>query len=279
MKLLSFIAAVFFVSVIPQKSEAFVYGTDEKMFFHSETEWTDNAGNEMSLCVLRKRYHLMWIAVWSNYSYAVADNRCDTDSLFLYPEEDILKDIASGELTAISSPEVPLNFSRVFWGFTLLIALVPLVLLGLWGMRQTKIRNAKRAELTAGIPTNVQGPLAFLLQAALSDGTADDAELTAITRAVKEIYNLRLTVPQLREIVDNTDVDMEAPEIKGFLASGTGEEKHQALRLLVMVTAADGKLDESELKFAVEAGAKLGFTQADVAQVYKAMSAPAEPQV
>ena len=279
MKLLTFLAAVFFVSVLPQKSDAFVYGTDEKMFFHSETQWYDNSGNEMALCVLRKRYHVMWIAVWSNYSYAVADNRCDTDSLYLYSEQDIQKDIASCELTSISSPEVPLNLSRVFWGFTWLIVAVPLVLFGLWGIRQTKIRNAKRAELTAGIPANVRGPLAFLLQAALSDGTADDSELNAITRGVKDIYNLRLTVPQLREIVENTDVDMDAPEIKGFLASATGEEKHQALRLLVMVTAADGKLDESELKFAVDAGAKLGFTQADVAQVYKAMSTPAEPQV
>jgi tellurite resistance protein len=74
-------------------------------------------------------------------------------------------------------------------------------------------------------------------------------------------------------------MNAEAPEIKNFLMLGTNEEKHQALRLLVMVTAADGNLDQAELKFAVEMGAKLGFTQADVAQVYQGMRGKADTQV
>ena len=86
MKFVQFALLACFISVMPQKSEAFVYGTDEKMFFHSDTQW-DEGGNEISLCVLRKRYHLMWLAVWSNYSYVLAENQCDTDSLYFYDVE------------------------------------------------------------------------------------------------------------------------------------------------------------------------------------------------
>ena len=63
----------FVFSLVDQKSDAFIYGSDEKMFFHSETMWQDDGGNNLSLCVLRKRYHVMWVAIWSNYEYAVAD--------------------------------------------------------------------------------------------------------------------------------------------------------------------------------------------------------------
>ena len=257
------------------------------MFFHSETMWQDDGGNNLSLslslslslCVLRKRYHVMWVAIWSNYEYAVADNRCDTDSLFEYPAEMILADIESGEMTAIDCPDVPLTLGRIFWGFTWLILLIPVVLFCIWAIRAQNKRSARRAELTSHIPEKVHGPLAFCLQAALSDGTADDNERAAISNALKEVYSQCLTVQQLRELVDNTDMNAEAPEIKNFLVLGTNEEKHQALRLLVMVTAADGNLDQAELKFAVEMGAKLGFTQADVAQVYQGMRRKADTQV
>ena len=249
------------------------------MFFHSETMWQDDGGNNLSLCVLRKRYHVMWVAIWSNYEYAVADNRCDTDGLFEYPAEMILADIESGEMTAIDGPDVPLTLGRIFWGFTWLILLIPVVLFCIWAIRAQNKRSARRAELTSHIPEKVHGPLAFCLQSALSDGTADDNELAAISNALKEVYSQCLTVQQLRELVDNTDMNAEAPEIKNFLMLGTNEEKYQALRLLVMVTAADGNLDQAELKFAVEMGAKLGFTQADVAQVYQGMRGKADTQV
>ena len=278
MKFLQFGLIACLISLLPQKSDAFVYGSDEKMFFYSETDFQDNSGRELALCVLRKRYHVMWIAVWSNYSYAVAGNKCDTDTLYEYTEAQIRQDIASGELTAISSPEVPLNFSRFFWGYTWLLVAIPFVLLGLWGIRDHKKRTAKRAELTAHIPQQVRGPLAFLLQAALSDGTADDVELAAISAALKDVYSQRLSVAQLREIVDNTDMDFSAAEIETFVQTASNDDKHQALRLLIMVVMSDGNLDETEMKFAVEAGAKLGFTQDDVAQAYQAMSAPAAPE-
>lgn len=278
MKLLQFALIACLISLLPQKSDAFVYGSDEKMTFHSETEWVDNRGNALSLCVLRSRWHIMWLSVWSSYEYAVADNRCDTDSLYEYTPAQITEDIASGELTSINSPDVPLTLGRIFWGFTWLVIAVPLILFGLWGIRQTSKRNARRAELTAHIPEKVRGPLAFCLQAALSDGTADDSELTAISGALKEVYSQRLSVAQLRELVEQTDMDPEAPEIQTFLMTASNDEKHKALQLLVMVTAADGNLDNAELKFAVEMGAKLGFTQADVAQVYQAMSGKPAPE-
>lgn len=279
MKILYFALLALFVSILPQKSDAFIYGSDEKMFFHSETEWQDNVGNDLALCVLRKRYHVMWVAVWSNYSYAIADNRCDTDSLFEYPADMINADIASGEMTAIDGPDVPLSLGRIFWGFTWLILLIPVVLFGIWAIREQNKRSARRAELTAHIPEKVRGPLAFCLQAALSDGTADDSELAAISRALKEVYSQRLSVEQLRELVDQTDMNPDAPEIKTFLDTASTDEKHKALQLLVMVTAADGQLDDAEMKFAVESGAKLGFTQADVAQVFKEMRSAADPAV
>ncbi len=279
MKFLHIAVIAFVFSLVAQKSDAFIYGSDEKMFFHSETMWQDDGGNNLSLCVLRKRYHVMWVAIWSNYEYAVADNRCDTDSLFEYSAEMILADIESGEMTAIDGPDVPLTLGRIFWGFTWLILLIPVVLFGIWAIRAQNNRSARRAELTSHIPEKVHGPLAFCLQAALSDGTADDNELAAISNALKEVYSQCLTVQQLRELVDNTEMNAEAPEIKNFLMLGTNEEKHQALRLLVMVTAADGNLDQAELKFAVEMGAKLGFTQADVAQVYQGMRGKADTQV
>ena len=175
---------------------------------------------------------------------------------------------------------MPLTFARILWGFPLIILAVLGGLFAIYAVRAQNKRSAQRAELTAHIPQQVRGPLAFLLQAALSDGSADDGELDAISKALKEVYNQRLTVAQLRELVDITDMNPDAPEIKTFLENASHDQKHEALRLLVMVTAADGRLDEKELKFAVEMGAKLGFTQDDVRMVYQGMAGtpPADPQ-
>lgn len=276
-----FLFALFagFIALLPQKSDAFIYGEDYRVDYVSETPWLDQANRPLSLCVLKEYWHIMWIPVWSSYEYVLADNNCDTDSIYSYQDGELAAEIKNGDITSIDNPEVPMTFGRILWGYTLLLAIIPVVLFGIYAVRAQNKRSARRAELTAHIPEKVRGPLAFLLQAALSDGAADDNELNAISRALKDVYSQRLTVPQLRELIDNTDMNADAPEIGTFLLQATGEEKHQALRLLVMVTAADGRLDDAEMKFAVEMGAKLGFTQADVSQVYQAMSTPAEPEV
>jgi len=279
MKFLQFALIAGLISVLPQKSDAFVYGEDYRLDYVSETPWLDQSDRPMALCVLKEYWHIMWIPIWSSYEYALATDNCDTDTIYQYKDGELASEIANGDITSIDSTDVPMTFGRILWGYTLLLAIIPVVLFGLWAMRAQSQRSAKRAELTAHIPEKVRGPLAFCLQAALSDGTADDSELTAIANALKQVYSQRLSVTQLRELVDNTDANMAAPEIETFLKTATGEEKHKALQLLVMVTAADGRLDEAEMKFAVEAGAKLGFTQPDVAQVYKAMQGGGDPEV
>ena len=253
---------------IPQKSQAFIYGSDYSLSYVSDTKWTDNAGRPVALCVLKEYWHIMWIPGWSWYEYVLAPNACDTESIYRYEPGKLEGEIARGEITTITSATVPMTFGRILWGFTLSLLLIPLALFGLFALRAKGKRSARRAQLTAHIPEKVRGPLAFCLQAAMSDGTADDTELNAIAAALKTVYSQRLSVDQLRELVANTDTTMDAPEIKTFLQTASGDEKHKALQLVVMVTAADGRLDENELKFAVHAGAKLGFTAADVTQVY-----------
>lgn len=272
---MKFVAIALFalLFIVPaQKSEAFVYGEDYSLSYVGDTEWLDDRDQPMSLCVLQEYWHIMWIPVWSSYEYALAVNECDTDSIYQYREGELAQEIANGQITVIDDPVVPMSLSRILWGYTGLIIIGIGMLFGLLAIRRANKRSARRAELTSHIPANVRGPLAFCLQAAMSDGTADDSELAAIVRALKEVYRTPMTVPQLREIVQNTDMDANAPEIKEFLTGATGDQKHEVLRLLVMVTAADGKLEEAEMKFAVESAQKLGFTQADVAQVFNAMS-------
>jgi len=255
----------------PQKAEAFIYGSDYNLTYVSDTPWRDNADRPLALCVLKEYWHIMWIPGWSSYEYVLGVNNCDSDSVYQYQPGELEGEIARGEITSISDAAVPMTFGRILGGFPLLILLGLAGVFGLWAVQMSKKRSARRAELTSHIPAKVRGPLAFCLQAALSDGTADDSELNAISGALKEVYSQRFTIDQLRELVDNTDMDENAPEIEEFLMSASTEEKMQALRMLIMVTAADGRLDEAEMKFAVQSGAKLGFTPDDVRMVYQGL--------
>lgn len=71
------IAALLFASVLfalPQKSEAFIYGSDYSLDYVSETPWTDNFDQPMALCVLKEYWHIMWIPGWSSYEYVLGVN-------------------------------------------------------------------------------------------------------------------------------------------------------------------------------------------------------------
>ncbi len=107
------------------------YGTIESMTVFGPTKLVGNDGEALTLCVLRTKYHLVFLGAWSEQTFVFAGNNCDTDSYYAITRTDLVQARKDGDIEAGTPDKPPLTFDFIFYGFSLWWAGLGLVVL-LW---------------------------------------------------------------------------------------------------------------------------------------------------
>lgn len=104
------------------------YGTYMSMTPASATDYIDNDGGALTLCVMRTKYHLAFLGAWSKQEYVVAPNNCDSDGFYDYSPEELAKDREEGALSE-DVPDTPaITFDFLFYGFSMWWAVLAVVI-------------------------------------------------------------------------------------------------------------------------------------------------------
>ncbi len=232
----------------------------------------ETGGAQVSLCHLIKKQTAMFIPYWyESKGYALAENRCDTESYYPLSAEDFTRAQSLGMIPTDTPMAPSIGLARR----------IPTILLGLlvaFGImvviQQTRRKKARLAEMGNVTPFE-QRMLDVLCHAAKSDGVTDDRELATIATIAAQVTGNPITVDQARRMVDLSEKNLTSAAFAKFGKGMSDVQKDGLMRGALLVLAADGQVSSAEQKFLNGLAGGLAVTQSRFDQIMASLQRPA----
>lgn len=93
------------------------YGTSAKMDYYADTRHIDDRDDELSLCVLSFKKHIVWIGYWLSQEFVLAPNKCEGEQYYDYSPSELMQDRAAGNIDSSVPGKPPFGISQLIAGF------------------------------------------------------------------------------------------------------------------------------------------------------------------
>jgi uncharacterized membrane protein YebE (DUF533 family) len=245
-----FLTALFLTAMAtPADARGSGYATAQELLFVSTTEFTNDDG-PLALCHLVKTHSVLFINVWRTLEgYAIADNSCLTDMYFDMTSAELEAGKATGMIPASVPSQPKLSLTQMAEGAWGLGALALLLAFAGFKALQVSQRRKQRMSIVSGATSEAQAILDAMCHAAKADGYVAPSEVDMIKRAAEEMTGQSFQQDVVKRMADLAE---EKLDLKGFKRLINGQSRHAQLdmmRAVLMVVAADGKLDGKEKVF------------------------------
>ncbi|WP_108814735.1 DUF533 domain-containing protein [Loktanella sp. Alg231-35] len=255
------------------------YGTAEQLVFVSPTEFEDETG-PLALCHFVETHSIIFVNVWRSLTgYALASNNCQSEQYYEFTATELESAQAAGMIPA----DVPLqpklsmkSLAEGFWGFGLLIAVLAFAGFKLLAVQK---RRGQRIAIMADATPAAQAILDAMCHAAKADGYIAPSEVAMIKQAAEEMTGTIFAMEDVKRMADLAEETLDLKGHKRLINGRTKPEQLDMMRGVLMVVAADGKLDGKEQVFvgglARAMGMDGGTVQSLMAEVVGGAAAPA----
>jgi len=225
------------------------YSTTEQLVYVSPTEFEDDDG-PLALCHFVETYSVIFINFWrSTQGYALAGNNCNTDSYYDLSAVELKTAQTSGMISADIPSEPKLSIKSLAEGFWGLGALALLLLFAGLKIMQVQKRKAQRMALMRGATPGAQAILDAMCHAAKADGYVAPSEVEMIKRAAEQMTGESLALEDVKRMASLAEESLDLKGHKRLIKGRTKHEQLDMMRGVLLVVAADGRLDGKENKF------------------------------
>ncbi|MEJ8560218.1 DUF533 domain-containing protein [Yoonia sp. GPGPB17] len=225
------------------------YSTTQSMLFVSATEMDDN-GAPLALCHLVTTRAVIFVNVWRTLEgYALAEDNCQTDQYYAMSSEDLLSAQAAGMIPKgiPATPKLALGkLAEGFWGLGALAAL--LAFAGVKALQVQKRRKQRMSMVSHASPA-AQSILDAMCHAAKADGYIAPSEVEMIQRTAQEITGEAFSLDLVKQMAQLAEEKLEAKGFARLVKNRSKLEQLDMMRAVLMVVAADGRLDGKEKAF------------------------------
>lgn len=222
------------------KAEAFG-GTSEFLEFVAETDIPDQQSSGLlSLCVLKEKVHVLSFPLWFKAKeYALAPERCETDSYYSVDAEMLASGQADGVFPADIPAEPTLSASQktapFIWGVLLILGIL---------VNRMKPRgipqNGARTSGAAHVVQYENRVLEIACRAAAADGVIEPREVSTVGMFAESITNKQVPLERVREMIEFIRQQPEPSDFSEYHSGLTKEECYQLLRIAMMVIGKPG---------------------------------------
>ena len=224
-------------------------GYSEGLEFVAPTGATTQDGAALSLCVLVRTDHLMFIDIWrTQKGYGVAENACNVDNFFPIDAAELAELQADGLVDAAipSEPAVKAGLAVPVWAWLVLAGLVGFALMK---VRAKMARKSQRQQLMGDMSPAAMAIIDAMCHVAKADGDVSMAEVREIAIAVEQMTGETIDPTQVGEMAKLAEDTLSDKDFKKFAAGRSEDEKEVMMRGVLYVAVADGKLDGKEQAF------------------------------
>ena len=239
-------AAVSLLSADPAEARRGGGSSSQKMLFVADTEIVID-GKPHTLCHLVEDSGVLFVPLFRTLEgYALAENRCDTDSYYAMEPADIADAKAQGLIPADVPDEPVLSLAQKasgFWGWAIILGFV-----GFAGMGalKTRKRRAERQGLMGDIPPSAMAILDAMCHAAKADGHIADEEVREIAEIAERMTGQRFDPADVRRMADLAEADPSDKDVKRLTAKLMPDEQGLLMKAVLTVVASDGQLAGKE---------------------------------
>ena len=248
--LTGFITAIFLTSMATQaEARRAGYSTAQELLFVAQTEFEDETGT-LALCQLVETQSAIFVNFWRSVeSYALASDGCNTESYYEFTAAELKTAQAAGMIASDVPLEPKLSMQSLaggFWGFGLLA----LVLIGL-GLKvlQVQRRKGQRLAIMGNATPAAQSILDAMCHAAKADGYIAPSEVAMIKSAAEEMTGENFALEDVKRMATLAEETLDLNGHKRLIKGRSKPEQLDMMRGVLMVVAADGKLDGKEKTF------------------------------
>lgn len=251
-----------------------VWGTSEQMSLIANTQITDDTGQQLSLCHLTKKTHIIFAGVWrSSLGYVMAPNKCDAESYYPLNAERLALGKVLGDFPE-DLPEQPrLSTDDVisgFWGLGVIVLLV-----GLAGVKWAK-QSARAKERLAGMngtaPAAVQA-MDAMCHAAKADGKLDNTEIVLMADIAQQMTGEVFDEQRIRRMYELAEAKPTDQQFTRFGKGLSPDQKRLVMQAVLMVVGADGDLDKRETVFVQKLAHGLKLSSEEVKSLFQSIHA------
>jgi len=221
----------------------------QSLIFVSPTE-LDSNGEPLALCHLVNTHSVLFVNLWRSIeSYALATNNCATDQYYDFSATQLAAAQAAGMVPANVPAEPKMALGTVangFWGWGLVIAL-----LGFAGMKARNVagRTKQRQSMMGDATPVAKAMLDAMCHAAKADGFIAESEVQMIKGAAEQMTGEAFNLATVKDMAKLAEEKLDANGFKRLIKGRTRPEMLDMMRAVLMVTAADGRLDGKEKQF------------------------------
>jgi hypothetical protein len=246
-----------------------IFSSVDRLEFVAETEITNNAGGQLSVCQVVHQTTVVGLPLWRSLRgfYGLAEDRCQSNR-FLVAEPDQIAAAKAAGLIPADLPDQPRNRpNRViagFWGWSVL-SMLAAVALGLRRRRRAVMSDRLR-EIGAVSPL-AQAVVDAMCHFAKADGRLDEDDLEAIAAISLPLTGERFEADRIRRIYDLADADLPAKGFDQFATGLDATERRQVLRAVLTLVGPDEDPSATEQRFIDALAAALDIPGPDVARL------------
>ncbi|WP_171124423.1 MULTISPECIES: TerB family tellurite resistance protein [unclassified Ruegeria] len=268
------IIALFFGQEAQAGRAGGVWGTSEQMTLITPTDIEDNNGQNLSLCHLTKKTHIMFAGVWrSSIGYVMAPNKCDSDSYYNMPADRLELGKALGDFPSDLSTQPKMSRADMvsgFWGLGAIAVL--LILAGAKKAGQSKRTKERYAEMGIANPAALQA-MDAMCHAAKADGSLDAVEIATMANIAQQMTGETFDESRIRRIYNMAEAKPTDAQFAAFGRGLTADQKRMVMQATLMIVGADGDLDKAETVFIHKLAKGLGISVDEVKAMFQNMAA------
>jgi DnaJ-domain-containing protein 1 len=232
----------------------------------------ESGGEQLYLCHLVKKHTAIGIPLYyESEGYALATNRCNTDSYFAFTPAEFTDAQAAGLIAADVAATPSISLSRRIP--TIILGLIVALLIGAV-IQKSRRKKARLAEI-GSVPPFAQRMLEVLCHAAKSDGVTDAREVATIAVIAEQMTGTRFDAEKIARMIGLSEKSLQPSQFKKFAKDLTDVQKDAVMRGALMVLAADGQVGRDEQTFLNGLAGGLAVTQSRFDQIVASMQQPA----
>lgn len=244
-----FFAALLLATMGSQAEARGSYSSKQSLLFVSATELEGDEG-PLALCHLVDTKAVIFVNVWRTLeSYALAYNNCQTEQYYDISGDELVAAQKTGMIPKGIPAQPKLALGKLAEGFWGLGAVALLLAFAGWKALQVRRRTAQRMAIVAGATPGAQSILDAMCHAAKSDGHIAPSEIDMIKRAAEEMTGEGFAIEDVQRMAGLAEETLDANGFKRLIKGCTKHEQLDMMRAVLMVAAADGRLDGKEKVF------------------------------
>ncbi|MEM8536552.1 MAG: TerB family tellurite resistance protein [Pseudomonadota bacterium] len=221
----------------------------QSLIFVSPTEFDDN-GTPLALCHLVNTHSAIMVNFWRTLEgYALATDNCATDQYYEFSNAQLAAAQAAGMVPATIPSEPKMSAGTVangFWGWGLVIAVLAFA-----GLKARNIagRTKQRQAMMSDATPAARAVLDVMCHAAKADGFVADSEVQMIKSAAEQMTGAQFDLQIVKQMAKLAEETLDKNGFKRLIKGRTRLEMLDMMRAVLMVAAADGRLDGKEKHF------------------------------